>query len=238
MSRKLAPIAVLVAALLSGGQSAADENFINFRAMTVELALEMAQAALKYCRAQGWQAAVAVVDRSGVPAELVEDRPVRVIDAELAYTLTDLLEGVLTRGTAHAAADLGFSGTAAGKTGTSDSLRDAWFVGYTPDILVAVWVGYDDNRPVGLSGAAAALPIWVDVMRRVGHRESGSFTRPRGIVNVWIDPTTGLRATRRCPERREEIFVRGTEPKQHCTLHDKNSDDSFGFFRGGHEPPR
>ena len=74
MSRKLAPIAVLAATLLSGGQSAADEKFVNFRVMTVELALEMAQAALKYCRAQGWQAAVAVVDRSGVVQVVLRDR--------------------------------------------------------------------------------------------------------------------------------------------------------------------
>ncbi len=110
---------------------------------------------------------VALLDREGEPVEVVEPRIERAVSKDSARRITAMLEGVLERGTARAAASLGFAGSAAGKTGTSDGLRDAWFVGYTSEVVVTVWVGYDDNRPLGLTGAAAALPIWVDLMRHI-----------------------------------------------------------------------
>jgi penicillin-binding protein 1B len=160
-----------------------------------------------------------VVDRDGRPLGPRPPAPVRAVAPEVAYLVTDLLTGVMLRGTGRSAADLGFGGLAAGKTGTSDDLRDAWFVGFTPDLLVLVWVGYDDNRPLGLPGAAAALPIWVDVMNRIGGAEGGEFEEPAGLVRATIDPTSGGLATRRCPEERGEIFVDGTQPYEPCAVH-------------------
>ncbi len=161
----------------------------------------------------------AVIDRQGAPLGLSRPRPEAVIDPALAYLVTDLLQGVVERGTARSAYRLGFTGLAAGKTGSSDGLRDAWFVGYTPDLLALVWVGYDDNRPVGLPGGVAALPIWVDLMKRVDADEHGGFQRPGGIVRALIDPQTGQQATRGCPKIREEIFVKGTAPDEPCETH-------------------
>jgi penicillin-binding protein 1B len=160
-----------------------------------------------------------LIDKNGIPYDLPSHAPEPVLEPQLAYLMTDVLEGVFERGTARSAAKLGFAGVAAGKTGSSDGLRDAWFVGYTPEVLALVWVGYDDNRPVGLTGAAAALPIWVDLMRRIGADDADPFPRPAGVVRVRVDPTTGQRAARGCPSAREEIFVRGTEPEEHCTRH-------------------
>ena len=133
---------------------------------------------------------------------------------EVAYLLDDVLRGVLTRGTAASASALGFSGDAAGKTGTTDDTRDAWFVGFTPELLALVWVGYDDNSKTSLTGARGALPIWVDLMGGIRHRwEGASFPEPSGIVPVEIDPETGQAAGDGCPERVPEIFIVGTEPE-------------------------
>jgi penicillin-binding protein 1B len=160
-----------------------------------------------------------LIDKNGIPYDLPSHAPEPVLEPQLAYLMTDVLEGVFERGTARSAAKLGFAGVAAGKTGSSDGLRDAWFVGYTPEVLALVWVGYDDNRPVGLTGGTAALPIWVDLIRRIGGDDADPFPRPDGLIRVRVDPTTGQRAARGCPSTREEIFVRGTAPEEPCTLH-------------------
>jgi penicillin-binding protein 1B len=137
-----------------------------------------------------------------------------------AFLVTDFLEGVFERGTARSARRSGFHGTAAGKTGTTDGGRDAWFAGYTSDLLVVVWVGYDDNRALGLTGAQAALPIWVDFMKEfLGGRTSQAFHPPPGVVQVTVDPMTGEVAHAGCPTRVTEVFIAGTEPKAFCALH-------------------
>jgi penicillin-binding protein 1B len=137
-----------------------------------------------------------------------------------AFLITDFLEGVFERGTARSARRSGFRWTAAGKTGTTDEGRDAWFAGYTPDLLVVVWVGYDDNHPVGLTGAQAALPIWVDFMKQVLEgRPSQVFHPPPGLVQAMVDPVTGEVAHAGCPTRVTEVFIAGTEPKTFCALH-------------------
>lgn len=138
---------------------------------------------------------------------------------QAAFLVDDVLRGVLTRGTAASSGALGFRGDAAGKTGTTDDTRDAWFVGFTPEILALVWVGFDDNAKTGLTGAAGALPIWVDLMMHVQHRWAGStFPEPPNIVHVEVDPESGQMATSGCPERVEEVFAAGTEPEA-CALH-------------------
>ena len=171
----------------------------------------------------------AVTDRTGRSLEPEEPPSTRVLSPQAAYLITDLLKGVLSRGTAVSAASLGFSGVAAGKTGTTDDLRDAWFVGYTPEVLALVWVGYDDNRALGLTGAQAALPIWVDFMMGSGRVADEDFTEPEGMVREKVDPETGQLATWKCPEKIEEIFIEGTEPAQRCEKHAKRHWWNFGW---------
>lgn len=136
-----------------------------------------------------------------------------------AYVLTSLLEGVIRRGTASKANVLGLQGAVAGKTGTTDGYRDAWFVGYTSDVVIGVWVGYDDERPLRLTGSQAALPIWMDLARRVIPPNVAPFVMPSGVVTRDIDPKTGQLATFQCPERVSEVFIEGTEPSVYCEVH-------------------
>jgi penicillin-binding protein 1B len=144
----------------------------------------------------------------------------QAVSAEAVFLVTDILRGVLTHGTASSSAALGFVGDAAGKTGTTDDTRDAWFVGYTADLLSLVWVGYDDDARTGLTGAKGALPIWVDLMNRAKWRWAASaFVVPGGVVQRVIDPETGGIAVARCPVKIEEWFLEGTEPQDSCPEH-------------------
>ncbi len=146
----------------------------------------------------------------------------RIADESASFVLTNMLQGVLSRGTGKAARSAGFDREAAGKTGTSDKARDAWFIGYTPNLSTGVWVGFDDNDPTGLSGGQAAAPIWGDFMKCsepfVGDLR---FIRPSGVAVVRIDTKSGEVATRECPSENivEEVFVRGTEPLSYCSQH-------------------
>jgi penicillin-binding protein 1B len=147
--------------------------------------------------------------------------PLRVVREESAFLVTNMLRSVMTEGTAASSRGLGFDADAAGKTGTTNDTRDAWFAGYTPNLLCVVWVGFDDNTPLNLDGARAALPIWVDFMKHaLAGQESPPFVAPaEGIVFVEIDRETGLRATPACPEPVMEAFVAGTEPMEMCFYH-------------------
>jgi penicillin-binding protein 1B len=136
------------------------------------------------------------------------------------FLVTNMMRGVMNEGTGAGARAAGFSLDAAGKTGTTNDLRDAWFVGFTPELLTVVWVGFDDNQPVGLSGSQAALPIWTEFMARaLAGRPSLPFEAPDGISFVDIDPGTGQLALPTCPRTISEAFVAGTEPIQTCELH-------------------
>ncbi len=147
--------------------------------------------------------------------------PERVVREESAFLVTDMLRSVLNEGTAASARGLGFTADAAGKTGTTNDYRDAWFAGFTPDLLCVVWVGFDDNTPVGLSGTRAALPVWLDFMKAaLGGRKPTPFPPPpEGIVFVDVDRDTGLLARPGCPRVRSEAFVAGTEPREPCGVH-------------------
>ncbi len=147
--------------------------------------------------------------------------PERVIREESAFLLTSMLQSVMNEGTAASARARGFTAEAAGKTGTTNDYRDAWFTGYTPDLLCVVWVGFDDNTPVGLPGSRAALPIWVDFMKAaLSGKEPLPFTAPpENIVFVNIDAETGLLATPLCSKTRSEAFIAGTEPRVSCQAH-------------------
>ena len=140
-----------------------------------------------------------------------EARP--VIGAPEAYLVTSLLEGVINVGTAASARAAGVPGAVAGKTGTTNEGRDAWFVGYSPNLLALVWVGFDDGTPAGLSGSEGALPIWSEFMRRaLDIYPGGAFPEPAGITHAKVDVTTGRRATAFCPLVATEVFLAGSEP--------------------------
>jgi penicillin-binding protein 1B len=167
-------------------------------------------------------AVLSVTDEKGQTLEQHNPQPpARVVHEETAFLVTSMLRSVLDEGTGAAARGLGFSAEAAGKTGTTNDLRDAWFAGYTPDLLCVVWVGFDDNTPINLSGARAALPIWVEFMKAA---VSGVKQRPfdvpaENVIFVDIDKDTGLLAGPACPKRRSEAFIAGTEPTEVCRAH-------------------
>jgi penicillin-binding protein 1B len=157
-----------------------------------------------------------LVTRDGTVLERKSFKMKKVISHELAYLINAALTGVLDRGTGRSARALGFKEGAAGKTGTTTEYRDSWFVGYTPDLLTLVWVGYDDQVVSGLTGASGALPIWADFMRGTVKPESRDFEATEDIVLVEIDRATGKRFKRGCSEMFQEVFIRGTEPKEKC----------------------
>ena len=142
----------------------------------------------------------------------------RVAQANTCYILTDMMQSVMKAGgTGYRVAHL-IPGPVAAKTGTTDS--DAWMAGYTPDTVCAVWVGYDDMRPLSSVEAHLAAPIFASVMRAawLAHPQ-GAFTRPGDITELSIDPETGQCATSACPAREMNAFVNGTEPTVACLAH-------------------
>jgi penicillin-binding protein 1B len=153
----------------------------------------------------------------------------QVISPTTAYMITNMLAAVIDHGTARAARD-GVKGTAiAGKTGTS---RDGWFVGYTPNLVCAVWIGFDDNQQLGLTGAEAALPAWTDFMKaavdlkpELGGR---NFECPEGIMFVEIDADNGALSTLSCPHRELIAVTDRLAPNVECLLHG-NLPDSIGI---------
>ena len=144
-----------------------------------------------------------------------------IIHKETAYLITNMLQSVVTSGTAASLRGYGLTQPIAGKTGTSNDFRDAWFVGYTPDLLCLVWVGYDDNKPIKLTGAQAAIPIWANFMKKaLAGIPARDFARPEQTVEREIDPTTGKLAEWDCIYRVREIFIKGTEPTEYCSDED------------------
>lgn len=159
-----------------------------------------------------------VDQRGDVVWNSVPDRH-QAVSPQSAYVLTSLLEGVVQRGTASKARVIGLPGAVAGKTGTTDGYRDAWFVGFSSEIVIGVWVGFDDERPLRLTGSQAALPIWMEIARRVISPDQPVFVQPPGVVTRTVDPKTGQLATSQCPEQVSEVFVEGTEPDVYCEVH-------------------
>jgi penicillin-binding protein 1B len=149
-----------------------------------------------------------------------DPRSRQIARPDTTFLVTNMMRSVLNEGTAAGARAAGFTLDAAGKTGTTNDLRDAWFAGFTPELLTVVWVGFDDNQPVGLSGAQAALPIWTQFMKTaLAGRASVPFDVPDGIAFVAIDPLTGKLASPACPKTFDEAFLAGTEPTLMCDLH-------------------
>ncbi|HEY3053011.1 MAG TPA: PBP1A family penicillin-binding protein [Thermoanaerobaculia bacterium] len=138
----------------------------------------------------------------------------RVCDADAAYVMHSLLRGVVRRGTAARLKRYGLA-YVAGKTGTTNDYRDAWFVGYTPDMVTTVWVGFDHGAPLRLSSAEAAIPMWGAYMSAVPHIH-GEPKPPAGVTFRDIDPDTGMLWDEGCPGPVHEVFLDGTAPTRHC----------------------
>jgi len=157
-----------------------------------------------------------VTDLDGNPLEFGGTRPrfERVMDPATAYIITSMLQTVVQRGTGRKASELGRP--VAGKTGTTNDTHDAWFIGFTPDFLAGVWVGFDSERSLGKqeTGGHAAAPIWTEFMKKaVADRPVVDFPVPEGISFAQVDRATGLRAVSGS-DAELEVFVKGTEPKE------------------------
>ena len=145
----------------------------------------------------------------------------RLIPAEKAYIINDLLHSVVTEGTARSLINWGVTWPVAGKTGTTNDFRDAWFVGYTPDILALVWVGFDNGDSIKTAGSQAALPIWAELMTSIPQYVTGEwFKAPAGVVRKTVCKKSGeLSEGRTCPETIEEVFLENKAPRLPCPLH-------------------
>jgi penicillin-binding protein 1A len=155
---------------------------------------------------------------------LAENRPKKreVLDPEPVAVLNSMLASVMDRGTGAPARTMGFVLPAAGKTGTTDDYSDAWFVGFTPEVVAGVWVGYDQPHPIGpgMSGTRAALPMWTRMMlAATADAESLAIEVPDTIVRRQVCGETGLPATDHCPDVTVELFLPGTVPAERCYLH-------------------
>ncbi len=154
-----------------------------------------------------------------------------VLSPATAFITTQILKDVLTVGTARNLRKFAAAYPSAGKTGTTDDYRDAWFVGYTPHLVTGVWVGYDKPKPggKGFTGGAIAAPIWERFMRKaVSVRPGGDFPKPDTVVAVPVDPVTGCRAAPGSRDTRDEFFLIGTEPDVECGGEDTTDDDDGG----------
>ena len=140
-----------------------------------------------------------------------------VLDPRVAYVMTSMMEGVVNTGTGYTVRQYGFTAPAAGKTGTS---HDAWFAGYTSNLLCIVWVGMDDYSDLRLSGGTTAAPIWAEFMKRAvklpQYKDAREFSQPDGVVDVRIDKVTNRLSTPACPDAYAVAFIAGTEPRETC----------------------
>lgn len=173
-----------------------------------------------------------VRDANGDIIDNYQPQKTQVLDPRVAYVITDMLQGVINTGTAANVRVRKFTAPAAGKTGSS---HDAWFAGYTSNLLCIVWVGYDDYSDIHLTGTALALPIWTEFMKRAvdlpNYSDTKSFPAPQGVVELTLDKATNQIATPACPDDYTTAFIDGTQPTQTCeqTAHGNVFQRIFGI---------
>jgi penicillin-binding protein 1B len=180
----------------------------------------------------------AVLDRGGNVRWTPKRQSKRVLRPETAYLAASMLQGPIIYGTAASIrSQFGFVRPAGGKTGTTSDENDAWFLGFTPQVVCGVWVGCDRGRRLGLTGTQAAVPIWSRFMI-AAHRDKPveEFEPPENVVDVWIDAETGFRAGPECPRVMRAAFVKKTEPTRVCgVFHAPAWSDSLGGAYWGEE---
>jgi penicillin-binding protein 1B len=161
-----------------------------------------------------------VVTSDGRVEEQNDPQTHAVLDPRVAFLTTSLMEDVINHGTGYTVRLMGFNAPAAGKTGTS---HDGWFAGYTSNLICVVWVGFDDNRDLNLSGSQSAAPVWADFMKKAielpQYHDTQAFEPPAGMVQEVVDPATGQLATPLCPKPVEEYFIAGSQPTEYCQEH-------------------
>lgn len=208
---KPAPVAAMAKSL--GIESSLDQTYALGLGASVVTPLELTNA----------YATLAAKGRLGDPLWILQvgtEPPTQstlhqAVSPELAFVMSHVMQSVIEEGTASSIKNK-LKRPAAGKTGTTNANRDAWFVGYTPDVVAGVWVGFDDSRPLGEKeqGARSALPVWLDVMQvAVRDRRVQGFVQPAGVVVHSIDPVTGMLPAPAAPSI-EEVFLAGTEPTE------------------------
>ncbi|MBV8360222.1 MAG: PBP1A family penicillin-binding protein [Deltaproteobacteria bacterium] len=165
-------------------------------------------------------AVTAVVSANGQVIEGHELKAEQVLTPEVAYSMDFMLERVINHGTGKDVRKAGFLRPAAGKTGTTNDSVDAWFAGFTPNLLAVVWTGFDQKEALGLTGAEASLPAWTDFMKAAtAARPDINFPMPSDVVRVRVDPLTGYLATRYCPVTMEGVFPKALAPTEVCPFH-------------------
>jgi len=175
-----------------------------------------------------------VVDQNGKVIEGHELEAEQVLPPELAYVMDFMLQQVVDHGTGEGARKAGFMRPAAGKTGTTNDSKDAWFAGFTPNLLAVVWTGFDQKEALGLTGAEASLPAWTDFMKMAtAARPEIPFPVPPGIVVAKVDPLTGYLAGPYCPVTVEGVFPKDMAPTQTCPFH--NSSTAATAVSAGHD---
>jgi penicillin-binding protein 1A len=198
--------------------------------------LEMTNAFATFAAGGTWKEPRFVADIDGKPRPPQAER--QVLEPEVAYVITDMMRSVVEEGTATKAKSLKL--TIAGKTGTSNDSRDTWFVGMTPDVVVGVWIGYDDNTPLGKgeTGGTTALPAFVDVMKAIGPKNR-AFSRPPEVGSARIDLATGMLAADGAPDKSTlmEVFIAGTEPTEVAPLPGEIDASTFVTDEYGDEVP-
>ncbi len=174
-----------------------------------------------------------VLDKNGKVIEKAKPKSTHVCDPKVAYLMTSMFQTVVQHGTAASIPGLGFTRPAGGKTGTTNSYADAWFVGFTPQVCCGVWVGVDERRSMGIgsTGTYAAIPLWVPVMR-VLHRNLPvkNFDVPSGITSVSMCKESHKIATSLCPVQYEDCFDVENMPKETCDVHVPQKRSVGGFF--------
>ena len=209
---------------LSGATARPSSALGAFEATPLELAAAFTVFPGKGVVARPWIVG-AVADGEGTTLWSDTPETARVASAQAAFLAADLGVEVLRSGTGASAGRYGVRGGAGGKTGTTDDNTDAWFAGFTHDLVVVVWVGFDQGRKVGLTGAVAALPAWARFVSESGTAR-GTFDPPSGVEQVDVCEETGGRATDRCPVKLAEWFQTGHGPDQVCALHGNIVDDA------------
>jgi 1A family penicillin-binding protein len=163
-----------------------------------------------------------VDDDSGHVLFTSSDQPVQVLSETTAFLMSDMLTDVINAGTGSKARAMGFALPAAGKTGTTNSFNDAWFVGYTPRLVVGVWVGFDAPHTIGRDAFAAsvAVPLWTRFMTAATRGDAQQWlTPPAGVVSAAICPVSGKLVTENCQTQRRIYFAQGTLPIEYCDIH-------------------
>jgi 1A family penicillin-binding protein len=169
---------------------------------------------------------VRIYDRTSKTWTHIAPPKTPVIPPAVAFVTTQMLRDVMVYGTAKNLKNFAEQYPAAGKTGTTNDYRDAWFVGYTPKLVTGIWVGHDKPQAggKGFTGGAVSAPIWERFMRSaLAGRPSANFEQPEKVVTLTIDSSTGLPATSGCPTTRNEFFILGTEPREYCSVHPGDS---------------